>query len=140
MESRFKKDDRVYHWAYWWATVVKVDENNYVHIAYDSLKGSANYNIGVYNVIDPYDADVLLSFTEYNFYSGGFSKDRKPEPKYGDLIWVRFKFQKEWTIKRFEKFRIGYESSVVCLDGSNWEEYSITNPYDPNLDIFKQTT
>lgn len=47
------------------------------------------------------DTYLSLSFTEYNYITGGFSRVRpRPDLKSGDLIWVK-DHGTEWLLKRF---------------------------------------
>lgn len=47
------------------------------------------------------DTYLSLSFTEYNYITGGFSRVRpRPDLKSGDLIWVKVEGT-DWFLKRF---------------------------------------
>lgn len=82
-----------------------------------------------------------LSFTPYTLEGGGFSQVRPvPTPEKGDLIWVKDNAMKEWRVGRFHHLvenGVRVDSHYDNDTTTCWEHYSLTNPYDPNLKLFK---
>jgi len=90
-ESLFHVGDRVYQYFEGWGTVTNIDltKTHPISVKFDSEK-LFHFEIN--------ETKVPLSFTEYNFITGGWSQERpKPLPKVGDIGWF---WRTENDIKR----------------------------------------
>ena len=76
-ESLFRTGDRVFDWLHGWMTINEVNSHGSIILVDDNYFQEYTFNG---NNIE------RLSFTEYNFITGGWSQERpKPLPKVGDI-------------------------------------------------------
>lgn len=138
----FKKGDKVFHWKYGWGKVI----NPYVEECYTRFE----YEDVVTSKLIPV---AELSFTEYNFESGGLSHERPFElevgksykAKYGATLIINrigkygnYGFQsgqwtennpcrhaEQWREATDEEVRSALEKETIRRYGENWKDVKI---------------
>lgn len=70
--SIFKIEDDVYDFRYGWGVVIDIDEQDLVIVKFDC----ARVHFTADGRMTKYSLHPSLSFTEYNFVTGGFSQER----------------------------------------------------------------
>lgn len=120
MQPIFKVGDNVFWYRKGWGKItnIKNDENPIV-VDFNGLLRTFTID-GKYHVNDP---SPTLSFTEYNFITGGFSQVRpRLDLKEGELIWVRNDGE-EWLYKRFYAWT---DKGVYVTNQYNMLQYKYT--------------
>jgi hypothetical protein len=127
MESIFKEGDTVYHCKYGKGIISRHTLHSYYEVIFEGTEYSIN--------------ESFLSFTPYTLEKGGFSQVRpETEIEVGQLIWVKDEGQIHWNIRPFLK-RLDNAVSTKNIYAEceiTWSQYSLTNPYDPELPCFKK--
>ena len=122
MQPIFKLSDRVFWYKKGWGKITNIrnDDKDYPIIV-DFYGVLRSFTLdGKYYITDPF---LSLSFTEYNFITGGFSQVRpRPDLKEGELIWVR-NDGGEWLYKRFYAWT---DKGVYVTNQYNMLQYKYT--------------
>lgn len=133
-ESIFQVGDKVYDFRFGWGKVVMLSSTDNYPIRVQFVDDYSTYTSeGFLNKSDKYPT---LSFTKYDFISGGFSQVRpRPEIEVDTLVYVRQEGM-PWQMRYFSDF--DEKGRVFCFEyqlkstetGSVilWKEYSLTNP------------
>lgn len=140
----YKIGDRVFDYLFGWGTIISVSEDfenigHYgVQVKFDRKElGIKNFSRdGKFNITSK---NPSLSFTEYNFVTGGFSQKRPLNLKKGQLIYVKFFSSNMWVMKFFH--HQASNGTVYVYPAQNKtghpiavSTYSITNPLEEKED------
>lgn len=125
-DDLFRVGDRVFAYFDKWGTVEKVTYSLSEGQTQEILVKFDNGNSVSFPLNSPF-----LSFTEYNFTTGGFSHIRpKPEPKVGD---IGFAWDDESDLKR----KCCAYGRLIIIDDKDHNKYNLDGMWYPNFSTEK---
>lgn len=131
----YQVGDTVYHYKYGNGTVIEIQKDCVFPVKVKFQNGAAFFNHD--GKEDLWNNLLVLSFTPYNFVTGGFSQERPlPNIKKGDPIFVKNK-NGIWKVRVFCNFtregNVVYFEDGYCSDDVKLAlEWKVKNPFNYN--------